>query len=329
VNRDARTRVMAILFPIHAPQRAGACAALLLLAFASGAASQTQAPYRIAVNVDLMVLHTTVHNRKGGFPADLQEGDFVVYDGGVRQSIRLFRHEDVPVTVGLVIDHSGSMRPKLAHVIAAARTFVRSSNPEDQMFVVNFNEKVTLGLSNAKGFTDTYDEMESAILKTPAAGQTALYDAVLEALERLRAGDRDKKVLIVISDGGDNASTHKLAEVLQKAQESSAIIYTIGIFDEDDPDRNPNVLHRLARETGGEDFLPTQREEIVTICQGIARDIRHQYTIGYVPSDPAEPGAFRSIRVDAKTAGYGKLLVRTRTGYIAGERGPKVNAGAK
>jgi VWFA-related protein len=294
---------------------------LLLMVFAGNAASQDPPPFRIAVNVDLMVLHATVHDRKGGFPSDLRQEDFTVYDGGVRQSIRFFQHEDVPVTVGLVIDHSSSMRPKLAHVIVAARTFVRSSNPEDQMFVVNFNEKVTLGLPAAVPFTNQSGQLESAIQRAPAAGMTALYDAVLDGLDQLQAGDRDKKVLIVISDGGDNASAHKLAEVLKKAQESSAVIYTIGIFDEDDPDKNPDVLRHLARETGGEDFLPTQHDEVVTICERIARDIRHQYTIGYVPSAAAEPGAFRTIRVAATAEGYGKLSVRTRTGYIAGDRG--------
>ncbi|HUI59262.1 MAG TPA: VWA domain-containing protein, partial [Steroidobacteraceae bacterium] len=181
---------------------------LLLLGFVAGAEGQETPPYQISVNVDLVVLHATVRDRKGGFASDLREGDFGVYEDGVRQSIRLFRHEDLPVTVGLVVDHSGSMHRKLADVIAAARTFVRSSNPEDEMFVVNFNEHVTLGLPVAIRFTNRIDELEAAVLRAPAMGQTALYDAVVESLERLRSGGRDKKVLIVISDGGDNASAH-------------------------------------------------------------------------------------------------------------------------
>ena len=203
-------------------------------------------------------------------------------------------------------------------VIAAARTFVRSSNQEDQMFVVNFNERVTLGLPGALRFTNRPDELESAILKAPATGQTALYDAVVEALKRLQAGGRDKKVLIVISDGGDNASAHSLAEALQMAGQSSALVYTIGIFDEEDPDRNPGVLHRLARATGGEAFFPGQLSAVVAICERIARDIRNQYTIGYHSTSVARPGAYRSIRVAAGAAGHGKLTVRARSGYIAG-----------
>lgn len=302
---------------------------LLLVGLVGGAEPQAPRPYRISVNVDLVVLHATVRDRKGRFVSDLRERDFEIYEDGVRQAIRLFRHEDIPVTVGLVVDHSGSMRPKLADVIAAARTFVRSSNQEDQMFVVNFNEKVTLGLPGAIRFTNRLDELEAAILKAPAAGQTALYDAVVEALERLQAGGREKKVLIVISDGGDNASAHRLAEVLKIAGQSSALVYTIGILDEEDPDRNPDVLRRLARATGGEAFLPGKLNEVVAICERIARDIRNQYTIAYAPTSAAEPGAYRSIRVAVRADGYGKLFVRARAGYIAAEPGPITNEGAK
>jgi Ca-activated chloride channel family protein len=279
---------------------------------------QDSGSFRIAVNVDMVVLPATVRDRQGRFVSDLREQDFEVYEGGVLQHIRLFRHEDIPVTVGLVVDHSGSMRPKLAEVTAAARTFVQSSNPEDQMFVVNFNEKVTLGLPDTIRFTDSSDELEGAISKAPADGKTALYDAVVEAFERLQEGSRDKKVLIVISDGGDNASARSLAHVLKMAEQSSAMIYTIGIFQEDDPDANPKVLSRLSQATGGEAFFPHQLSEVVAICERIARDIRNQYTIGYVSTNAARDGAYRAVRVVARATGHSKLFVRTRTWYIAG-----------
>jgi VWFA-related protein len=274
--------------------------------------------YRLSVSVDLVALQATVHDRNGGYVSDLREQDFEVYEDGVRQSIRLFRHEDVPVTVGLIIDHSSSMRGKLSQVIAAAQTFAQSSNPEDQMFIVNFNEKVTLGLPVTIPFTDRPDELGRAISKAPAAGQTALYDAIIKAQERLHAGNRDRKALIVISDGGDNASTHTLAEVLKLSAESNALVYTIGIFDDADEDRNPGVLRHLARATGGEAFFPDQLGEVVAICERIARDIRHQYTIGYVASGTPQPGAWRAVRVVARDAKKGKLSVRTRSGYIPG-----------
>src|SRR5579872_3514060 len=213
--------------------------------------SQTSEAFRISVNVDLVVLHPTVRDRRGEFASDLREQDFEIYEDGTRQSIKLFRHEDIPVTVGLVVDHSSSMRHKLAEVIAAARTFVHSSSPDDQMFVVNFNEKVTLGLPDAIGFSDSSAELERAIYSSQTVGMTALYDAIVRGQERLQAGAWDKKVLIVISDGGDNASTHRLADVLKIAERSSALVYTVGIFDPDDEDKNPDVLRRLAQATGG------------------------------------------------------------------------------
>ena len=286
--------------------------------------------YRVSVDVDLVVLHATVSEQHGGFVSGLREQDFQVYEDGVPQRIRLFRHEDIPVTVGLVVDHSGSMRTKLAEVAAAARTFVQFSHREDQMFVVNFNENVTLGLPDAIRFTDSSAELERAIANAPAMGMTALYDAIAKALEQLQAGSRDKKVLIVVSDGGDNASAQRLAQVMDSANQSSAVIYTIGLFDINDPDRNPKVLNRLAHATGGEAFFPGHLSEVVAICERIARDIRNQYTIGYIPTNAARNGAYRAIRVLARATGNNSLSVRTRAGYIASsEPRPVKNQGAK
>jgi VWFA-related protein len=201
-------------------------------------------------------------------------------------------------------------------VTAAARKFVQSSSPEDEMFVVNFNENVTLVLPEGLRLSNRSDELAHAISNTPTTGMTALYDAVAVALERLQTGSRDKKVLVVISDGGDNASAQSLDEVLKKAERSGAQVYTIGIFDDEDPDRNPDVLRRLARVTGGEAFFPGHLADVVATCEGIARDIRNQYTLGYVSTNAAQAGGYRSIRVVARAAER-RLFVRTRTGYIA------------
>jgi Ca-activated chloride channel family protein len=284
---------------------------------------------RISVDVALVVLHATVSNRQGGLVSNLGEQDFQVYEDGVQQRIRLFRNEDIPVTVGLVVDHSSTMGPKLAEVTAAARTFVRSSNRDDEMFVVNFNENVSLGLPSTIRFTDSATLLEHAITTAPTVGQTALYDAIAKALEELRASSRDKKVLIVISDGGDNASERSLDQVMNLAGRSSAIIYTVGVFNEEDPDRNPGVLKRLAQATGGEAFFPGQLSEVVAICERIARDIRHQYTIGYVPLNLSRDGAYRAIRVLARAKGHDRLSVRTRTGYIAGGKPRPGEKGAR
>lgn len=294
---------------------AWALAFLLTAAIACYAKAQPPEPFHISVNVNLVVLNATVRDRSGHFVSDLRQQDFEVYEDGIRQSIRVFRHDDMPVTVGLVVDHSGSMHRNLAQVIAAARMFVQSSSLRDEMFVVNFNESVSLGLPSALRFTDRPDLLALAISSRPAIGQTALYDAVVQALQALQAGSREKKALIVFSDGGDNASVHSLAQVIRQAEESNALVYTIGILDAEDRDWNPSVLRSLARASGGEAFFPRQLDEVVAICDRIAHDIRNQYTLGYVPISAAQPGAYHKIRMSARQAGSGKLSVRARSGY--------------
>jgi VWFA-related protein len=293
----------------------------LLPAFQQTAPAPDDPGSHISVDVDLVVLHATVTDRTGRTISDLRQQDFQVYEDGVRQSVKQFLHEDVPVTAGLVVDHSGSMVSKLKEVGAAARTFAQASNPDDQMFVVNFNEFVQWGLGDSRRFTSDPLQLEQAIMAAATTGKTALYDAIANALEQLKTGTPEKKTLLTISDGGDNASTHTVAQALKLAQQSSAIIYAVGIFDEDDPDRNPGVLRRLAEATGGLAFFPSQIEQVTAICGRIARDIRSQYTIAYAPDTPAKPGEYRSIRVVASAPHRGKLLVRTRTGYrVAGPR---------
>jgi len=278
--------------------------------------SQDPEPYLISVDVDLVVLPVTVRDRQGQRVSDLHEADFRVYEDRVPQRIRLFRHEDIPVIAGLLVDHSGSMAPKIAEVVAGAGAFVRSSNPEDRMFVVNFNERVSLGLPDTINFTANVDKLAAAIWRANAAGETALYDAIVKGLERLEEGSREKKVLVLISDGADNASAHSLAQVLQMAERSSAIIYSVGLFAPDDPDANPKVLNRLAQATGGEAFFPDQPSAVVEICERIARDIRNQYTIGYVSTNAKRDGIHRGVRVSVDAPGRGKLFARTRASYI-------------
>jgi Ca-activated chloride channel homolog len=273
--------------------------------------------YTISVSVDMVVLNATVRDRNGVLVSGLGKGDFQVYEDGVLQQIESFSHDDIPVTVGLVVDNSGSMRPKRAEVISAVLAFARSSNTEDQMFVVSFNENVSFGLADDTPFTDEEAQLEAALSRIAADGRTALYDAVAASLEHLKKGNRDKKVLIVISDGGDNASKHDLAQIMAMAGQSDAIIYTIGVFDENDPDRNPRALKRLAHATGGEAFLPGSVKEIFPICRQIAHDIRNQYSIAYVPTNGKRDGAYRRIQVNAGTPGRERLLVGTRAGYYA------------
>ena len=301
------------------------CALIIVIALSSLSRAQ-EAPsshslpadeYTIRVHADLVVLRATVQDRKNTSVSGLDKNDFQVYENGVQQSIKHFSHEDVPVTVGLVIDNSGSMRSKRADVIAASLAFARSSNPQDQMFVVNFNEKVSFGLPGNMAFTDKVPQLEIALARMAPDGETALYDALGAALEHLKKGSRDKKVLIVISDGGDNASKLKLNEITSLVGQPDVIIYTIGIFDDQDADRNPAVLKRLAKDTGGEAFFPESLKHVAPICERIAHDIRNQYTIGYVPTNRKRDGSYRVLQVKASAPGHGHLLVRTRTGYFA------------
>ena len=274
-------------------------------------------PYTIRVDVNRVVLHATVQNHQGALVSGLGRNDFRIYEDGAPQQIKFFTHEDIPVTVGLVVDNSGSMRPKFHEVITAALAFAHSSNPQDQMFVVSFNEHVRFGLPANTPFTDQASQLEAALSRYHPDGQTALYDAVAAALEHLEKGNRDKKVLIVISDGADNASQHNLAQVMAVAVQSDAIIYALGLFDPDDPDKNPGVLKRLAKATGGEAFMPESIKEIVPICEQVARDIRNQYTAAYVSTNQKQDGTYRVVEMKAAAPGRGRLVVRTRAGYNA------------
>jgi len=284
---------------------------------ASPAQSSGGAQYTIRENVDFVVLHPTVQNRSGNPVSGLGKDDFQVYEDGVLQQIKYFGHEDIPVTVGLVVDNSGSMGQKRPEVIAAALAFARSSNPEDEMFAITFNEHASFGLPERTPFTDSADHLEIALARIASSGMTALYDAVAAGLDHLKKGTRDKKVLIVISDGGDNASKRDLAQIMTMAGQSDAIIYTVGLFDRNDPDRNPGVLRQFARATGGVAFFPSQLRQVVPISERIARDIRNQYTVAYTSTNRKQDGTHRSIQVKAVNPRRGRLTVRVRTGYYA------------
>ncbi|MFY9853301.1 MAG: VWA domain-containing protein, partial [Terracidiphilus sp.] len=279
--------------------------------------------YTLQVSVNRVILNATVVDGHNLPVSGLSEGDFQVYEDGVLQHIKNFSHEDIPVTIGILIDNSGSMAPKRNDVIAAALALARASNPKDQMFVVNFNDHVTFGLPSNIPFTDRQEQLQQALSGIAAIGQTSLYDGIAIGLDHLKQGDRERKVLVLISDGGDNVSKHTLTQVIDIARHSSAIIYAIGIFDDQDGDENPAVLRRLAKETGGEAFFPESPRETTSICEEIARDIRNQYTLTYIPANPSQDGKYRAIEVRARAAGRGHLSVRTRAGYSVPMKSPE------
>ena len=279
--------------------------------------------HSIKSNVDLVVLHVTVEDQTGQFVSDLKASDFRVYEDKVEQKISVFSREDIPVTMGLVIDNSGSMREKRAQVNAAAMTFVRTSNPQDEDFVVNFNDEYYLDTDG--DFTNDPQDLDNALSRIDTRGSTALYDAVIGSLDHLKKGHKDKRVLLVITDGDDDASRKSLSDAMKAAEQSNAALYAIGVFSDDDRKNDKKMVRRSTRElkelaevTGGMAYFPETLEEVKPVCERVARDIRNQYTIGYYPANSAKDGTFRTVQVQLlSNEGHGKLSLRTRTGYYA------------
>jgi Ca-activated chloride channel homolog len=271
----------------------------------------------ISVSTNLVSLPITVTDRKGNFVDGLAKENFRVFENGRQETISMFGRQDLPVAVGLVVDHSASMGPNLAEVSAAAAAFARSSNPQDHLFVVNFNELVTLTLPAAVPFTSDEKELRAALAGTGANGQTALYDAVVDALRHLSLSSLNRHALILVTDGGDNASRHTQAQMLDAARMSSAQIYCIGIYNgEEDPDASPRVLRKLAKATGGEAYFPSSPAEVTDITRKIAVNLRKQYTLGFAPEARTE--GWQPIRVVA--SGNEKLNVHARAGYLFSNR---------
>jgi Ca-activated chloride channel homolog len=278
--------------------------------------TQTDAPRFRSASTELVVLPVVVTDRNGQFVADLPRERFVVYDNGRAQQPTLFTNEDAPVSVALVIDDSGSMRGRLGQVIAAALAFARSSHPEDELFTFEFNDTVRDALHGASVRAEEKDLLEAALKTLVPQGRTALYDALLRGLERLETAAHARKVLVLLSDGSDNASKASLDDVLARARQSNVTIYTIGMFAAGDADTNPGVLKRLAEATGGDRFLPKSPGPLLQACQRIAREIRSGYTIGYPPPD--QDGIFHRVKVELDGPDRRRFNVRTRPGYFAG-----------
>lgn len=269
----------------------------------------------ISIDVRRVVLYATVREGKARFVGDLEKQHFTILEDGVPQPILSFGREDVPVAVGLLVDNSGSMMNKRDQVVAAAKAFVGASNRNDEMFVLHFNEQLTWGLPADTAFTGDRNLLGEALDKMNLDGKTALYDAIHEGLARLEASKLTKKALIVISDGGDNFSKKKSAEVVRAADLSGALFYAIGIYDPLDGDADPAVLKRLAQSTGGEAYFPKDLAEVTPLCESIARDLRNQYLLSYAPPEKSAKGDYRRVQLKVKDPQKRQLIVRTRTGY--------------
>jgi len=267
----------------------------------------------------VVVCNATVVDKNGHLVTDLSRENFSVSENGVAQKITDYKHEDVPVSLVLVIDNSGSMRTKRAGVEAASLALVRDSNPGDEVFVVNFNDEPFLDLPNKKNFTNDIREMEEALTRIDSKGGTAMWDAIRTSIDHLlESGARDKKVLVLITDGVDNASIIKEDKLIKAAQQSGVLVYAVGLLeDEDRGDANKakRELSALAEATGGEVYFPKEVSEVEPIAHIVAHDIRNQYTIQYTPSNNNMDGTFRQIKVAVNAPG--RLTVRTRSGYYA------------
>jgi Ca-activated chloride channel family protein len=274
---------------------------------------------KFTADTRLVVCNTTVVDKTGHLVTDLSKSNFTVLENGQPQQIRDFRHEDVPVSLGLVIDNSGSMRDKRAKVAAASLALVKDSNKDDEVFVVNFNDEAFLDLPHQKDFTNDISELEEALTRIDSRGGTAMRDAIRMSIDHLKEkSHRNKRVLVVVTDGDDNSSVISLENLVKASQQSEVLIYAVGLLNDEEKraaSRAKRALNELTETTGGEAFFPKELAEVDRIAHQVAHDIRNQYTIVYSPSNQAMDGSYRKIQIQVNAPG--KPQVRTRSGYYA------------
>ena len=266
---------------------------------------------------NLVVLHVNVFNGRSDAVPNLPQNAFQVTEDNRPQSITFFSNEDVPVAVGLVLDNSGSMIARRAMVLAGTRAFAASSHPEDELFTIIFNEHVRRGLPETIAFTKNRVQIEAGVNRYAPGGQTAFHDAVIAALEHLQEASHQKRVLVVLSDGDDNASQHSSDIMLERAARSDALIYTVSTADLDTSVVKPRLLKKLAELSGGAAYTPDSDEDVVDAFMSIAENIRRGYSIGYVPTNTSPDGRFRRVKVTVRAPGFKNLSVSARDGYLA------------
>ena len=281
------------------------------------APSQAPAPPSFSSESDLVVLQVTVFDRRGDSVRQLPREVFHVVEDGTPQTITLFSGDDAPVAVGLVVDNSSSMLTRRAMVTAGVKAFSESSKTDDQVFTIVFNEHVRRGLPDTVAFTSNATLLQATMAAVPPGGKTALHDAVIAGLEQLGKAERQKHVLVVLSDGDDNASRQSEREMLQRAERSNALIYALSTARLDTSVGNEGLLRRLARSTGGELYTPRSERDVVAAFGEIGAKIRQGYTIGYVPTNSAHDGSYRKLIVRVLAPGMRAPVVHVRDGYLA------------
>jgi len=277
------------------------------------AAQEPEAIFRS--NTRLVLLHATVIDKNGSLMTNLGRDAFTVFENNIAQQLKVFRREDVPVSLGLVVDNSGSMRDKRKKVESAALALIKASNPEDEVFIVNFNDDAWLDVE----FTRDIKVMEEGITKIDSRGGTAMRDAVSMSIDYLKKeGKKDKKILLIITDGNDNTSTTTLERLVGKVQQTEIVVYSIGLLSEEERGearKAKRALDAITHASGGQPYYPKEAEEVDKMSLQVAHEIRSQYVLAYTPSEQALDGTFRQIRVTVK--GPNRPVARTRTGYYA------------
>jgi len=272
-----------------------------------------------STNADLVVLHVAVTDSRGRHVTDLPRDAFTVTEDGRPQAIQVFLHDDVPIAAGLLIDSSGSMYASRERVIAATRAFAEAGHSQDELFGLAFNDAVTAALPQSAPFINRSDALAAALANVVTArGRTSLFDAISTGLDYIAGSRHHRRALVVVSDGGDNASRVGLDHVVRKVQAANTAMYAVSLVDPLERDANPGLLRRLARETGGIAFRPKDADDVADVLSKIAADIRHAYTIGYASTNDARDGTYRRVRVSVRTpGGRPRVVVRTRDGYVA------------
>jgi VWFA-related protein len=295
----------------------------------NGLQKRQDGTYVLHADVDEVLLNCTVIDEKGQTVNDLHQRDFRVWEDGVEQTVNSLQRQDQPVSMGILVDDSGSMLDKRGTVNMAAMHLLRASNPGDSVFIVNFADKAYLD----QGFTSDLVALNRGLNRNDPRGTTAMYDAVAASAEELaKHATQRKQALLIITDGADNASELNLEQTIRRVQNlGGPVVYTIGLlFDADraESERARNALERLSEETGGVAYFPASLADVNTIAAQVAYDIRNQYIVAYHSSRPVSLGGYRSVRVEARAPNHARLSVRTRRGYFAKEAAPAHTAQA-
>ena len=285
--------------------------------------AQENEDYKIAVEVNRVVLDVTVYDKQGRPVSGLTPASFRVLEDGVEQPILHLTQEDRPLTLGLVVDSSRSITERRHEVIEGAMRLAQLSHDRDDVFLVSFNDVARFGLDRNTAFTRSPTVLRDALMAMKPEGQTALYDGLILALDELDRGKWERQAAVIFSDGGDTSSEATIEATLERVRRSNALVYAIGLASLSNPYRSPKVLKRLARASGGDAYFPEGSSELQGVCEAIAKEMRSQYTLTYAPGNPREEGLYREIVVELIDPAAKGWRLRAREGYYEPENREK------